>query len=225
MKASALNVLWANCVERLKDRVNNRSFWEALEVSHVVTLESDVLIIGLDGTNYSRSTHLQTNANAQHIASVVQEIFNRPLQVRVIEGITLADWEAAKARDARVQAMKQASYVHQVRDETQSSWDGLYEYIARMYMQTAHRALPQGKARYANEALYILVEAMDTLYPENSDDTAERSLARVLDRIASASEIPAPVLAFELERLRAWRQAESDTSAKEETEDGTAADA
>ena len=54
---------------------------------------------------------------------------------------------------------------------------------------------------------------MDTLYPEGADEPTERSLARVLDRIANASEIPAAVLAFELERLRAWRKAEAEASA------------
>jgi hypothetical protein len=54
----------------------------------------------------------------------------------------------------------------------------------------------------------MLMDAMETLYPEQPDDAAERSLARVLDRISNASEIPASVLAFELERLRAWRAAE-----------------
>ena len=64
----------------------------------------------------------------------------------------------------------------------------------------------------ANEALYLLVDAMDALYPEDPDEHAERSLARILDRIANASEIPAAVLAFELERLRAWRKAEADAA-------------
>ena len=47
---------------------------------------------------------------------------------------------------------------------------------------------------------------MDTLYPDEPDDVTERSLARTLERISNSSEIPASVLAFELERLRAWRK-------------------
>ena len=93
-----------------------------------------------------------------------------------------------------------------------SGWDGVTEQLSRLYAQAPSRALPQGKARYANEALYLLVDAMDALYPEDPDEHAERSLARILDRIANASEIPAAVLAFELERLRAWRKAEADAA-------------
>ena len=48
---------------------------------------------------------------------------------------------------------------------------------------------------------------MDYLYPDEPDDLTERSLARVLERISGSSEIPAAALAFELDRLRAWRKA------------------
>src|SRR5262249_19775135 len=88
-------------------------------------------------------------------------------------------------------------------------WEGILDQINHLYAQTPFRSLPQGKARFANEALYQLVEAMDTLYPDDAEENTERSLARALERIAGSAEIPAPVLAFELERLRAWRRSES----------------
>ena len=110
-------------------------------------------------------------------------------------------------------ALREANEMRQtttVRPQTPAGytdpWEALADQVTRLYSQVANRALPQNKARYANEALYTLVEAMDTLYPDEADDLAERGLARVLERIAGNSEIPAPMLAFELERLRAWRK-------------------
>jgi len=208
MKPAALTLLWANCVERLKDRINNRSFWEALEACRPITVESDFLIIGLEAENYNRASHLQQVTNLHTINEAVQELFNRPLQIRIIEGTTLQDWEAAKERDARIEAMKLSTATRQIKQDAElTGWDGLYEYIARLYMQTPLRALPQGKARYANDALYALAEAMDTLYPEHPEEVVERSLARILERIANTADVPPTVLAFELERLRAWRKA------------------
>jgi hypothetical protein len=212
MKPAALILLWANCVERLKDRINNRSFWEALEACRPITVENDFLIIGLEAENYNRASHLQQVSNMHVINETVQEFFNRPLQVRIIEGSTLQDWELTKERDARVEAMKQSTVTRQIKQDAElTGWDGLYEYIARLYMQTPLRALPQGKARYANDALYTLAEAMDTLYPESPEEVVERSLARILERIANTADIPATVLAFELERLRAWRKASQES--------------
>lgn len=208
MKPSALNLLWANCVERLKDRVNNRSFWEAIENCKPIAVESDFLILGLDPERYNLSGHILQVTAMHNVTEVIKELFNQPLKVRIIEGVTLQDWEATKERDARVAAMKQVTSTRQVKQNAQlDGWDGVYEYIARLYQQTPLRSLPQGKARYINEALYILAEAMDTLYPEKPEEVVERSLARVLDRISNMSDMPATTLAFELERLRAWRKA------------------
>lgn len=208
MKAAALKLFWVNCVERLKDRINQRSFWEALEATQAIAVESNILIIGLEPENFNRASHLQQVSNAHTINEVVTEVFGQPLQVRVIEGTTLQDWEAAKAKDAYLAAMKSASANRAVDEDRQlTGWEGLYEQIARMYMTTPQRSLPQGKARYANEALYVVAEALDTLYGDQPDETAERNLARTLERIGNNSDIPPAVLAFELERLRAWRKA------------------
>ena len=150
MKVAALQMLWVNCVERLKDRVNNRSFWEALEKAHPITVESNILIIGLDPQNFNWASHLQQVSNMHAITEVVRELFNQPLQVRIIEGTTLQDWEAAKEKDARVAVMKQSATTRSITEDRQLvGWDGLYEQVARLYMQTplrssrkARRAMP-----------------------------------------------------------------------------------
>jgi hypothetical protein len=211
-----LDLLWANCVELVKDRINSRSFWEAVEAVSPVVLENDVLVIGLDPSEFNRATHIQQSAHMAAITQVVEEMFNRKTQVRLIEGTTVAEWEAVKVREQRVAAMKQATVARQtVQHVVSDSWEALYDQIARLAQRSPNRALPQGKARFANEALYVLVEAMEELYQDDADEMTERSLARALDRIAGASEIPAAVLGFELERLRAWRRADVESQPEE----------
>jgi len=208
MNAASLPVLWANCVDRLKDRINNRSFWEALEATHAIAIEHDSLIIGIDSENFNRSSHITQVSTLNTVHRTVEEVFNRPLQLKLIEGTSAADWDAYKAREQRLAASRQtaAQAYTPAASTAADSWDGIYEQLARLFAQATHRSLPQGKARFANEALYLLVEAMDTVYPDYPDDHAERSLARALDRIAASADIPASVIAFELERLRAWRK-------------------
>lgn len=211
MNTANLPLVWANCVELLKDRINNRSFWEALEATVPITIENGTLIIGMESPNFNLASHIQHASHLNAVVRVVEERFQQPLQVRLIEGSTLADWEATKERDARVAAMKEATQSAPVlEDAAARSWETLNEQLSALYHQRPLRSLPQSKARFANEALYTLVEAMDTLYSEEPDETAERSLARTLDRIANIAEIPAPVLAFELERLRAWRKSNAE---------------
>ena len=209
MSAASLPILWANCVNQLKDRVNNRSFWEALEHTRAITIESGTLVLGIEAEEYNRASTITQVSMLHTVHEVVRQLFGQPLKVRIIEGAGLADWDAAKVQDASVAALKVAAPIARAAPVGGSGWDSVTDQLSRLYAQAPFRALPQGKARYANEALYLLVEAMDTLYPDETDEQTERSLARILDRIANASEIPAAVLAFELERLRAWRKAEA----------------
>ncbi|HEV2474232.1 MAG TPA: hypothetical protein VGS41_16260, partial [Chthonomonadales bacterium] len=81
MNAASLPVLWANCVERLKDRVNNRSFWEAVEAVHPITIENETLILGLDAFNSQLESHLHHAAHMNAIQRAVEEVFNQPLEV------------------------------------------------------------------------------------------------------------------------------------------------
>ncbi len=213
MNPASLSLLWANCVDLLKDRVNNRSFWEALERSQAITIEGSTLIIGLDSVNFNRASVILQQANMNDVQKAAAELFGQPLQIRVIEGTTIADWTLAKDHDARVQAMKQATVARRAAvEEGENTWESISELVSKLYLQSPNRNMPQGKARYANEALYCLAEAMDTLYGDEPDETTEKSLARILDRISHSSEIPAPVLAFELERLRVWRNANPELS-------------
>jgi hypothetical protein len=208
MNAASLPVLWANTVDRLKDRINNRSFWEALEATHAITVESDSLIVGLDAENFNRSSHILQVSTLNTVHRTIEEVFNRPLHLKLIEGRGLADWEAHKSREERLTTSRQTpTQQYAPAAQTSDSWEGVYEQLSRLFAQAGYRSLPQGKARYANEALYLLVEAMDTIYPEPPDEHSERSLARALDRIAASADIPASVIAFEMERLRAWRKA------------------
>jgi hypothetical protein len=204
---------WSACVDKLKDRINNRSFWEALEATTAITIDNGVLVLGLAPENVSRGSAIIQTTTAHVVSAVIKEVFGQPLRVELIEGAGIEDWEAFKEREARVAAIKQQALSRRPATPTSSaasgSWEAVYEQMSRLFTQIPFRALPQGKARYANEALYILLDAMETLYPDPPDDSAERSLARVLERISNASEIPAPMLAFELERLRAWKSAET----------------
>src|SRR5438132_1534670 len=127
MNAASLPVLWANCVDRLKDRVNNRSFWEALEATHAITIENDTLIIGMDAENLTGATHIQQTSTLNTVHRTIEEVFGKKLQLRIIEGTTLADWETTKERDAKILAMKQAPVETQpVSTAPSDSWEAVY---------------------------------------------------------------------------------------------------
>ena len=210
MNAASLPALWANCINLLKDRVNNRSFWEALEATVPVTIENDTLIIGMTSENFNRAGHLQQSANQNVILKTISEVFKRTLQFKVIDGTEIKDWNDTKERDLRLVAMRQTQIPNAtpISAADASSWDALMDGIARLFQQTSNRTSPQGRARFANDAMYLLVEAMDKLYSDSGEDQQERNLTRALDKIASFADMPGSVVAFEVSRLRAWHKSE-----------------
>ena len=218
ISSAALLPLWATCVDRLKDRVNNRTFWEALEHTVPVAVEDNVLIIGLNAEDFNYASYILQQTTLHIVKEEVARVFTQPYDVRIIEGTTPADWEAAKASDAtlleikkREAALSQVSSVASSRSasEGSSNWDNLGDSIARYYETVPHHGLPQGKAQFLNEALYQLAEGMSTLYPENPDEATERALARTIERVARFADVTPTMLAFELMRTRAYLQSAS----------------
>jgi len=158
----------------------------------------------------------------QHtIHTAVREVFGRDLKFRLIDGNSIQEWEIVKDREAKAAAARAASAAAAASKPAlgqgvyNASWDSVHDAVSRAHSDTPVRTLPQGKARYANEALYILAQAMDNLYPDPPDEASERGVARILDRISHLSDIPAPVLAFELERLRVYLQSVEETEEEE----------
>ncbi len=199
--------LWAKTVDLAKDRVNNRSFWEALEQAVPITVEDDTLVVGLNARQFNLAGHLTSADHKNAVEKVASQVAGRRLSLRVIEGDTLDDWNTTKKREARVATLRDATYERRDKEDAASqSWEALNDYIARAYSSMQLRSLPQVKARYLTDMLYVIADAMDQLYPEQPDETTERHLARTLEKVANATEVPATQIALEVERLRAWRR-------------------
>lgn len=202
--------LWPLIVKAVKDRVNNRSLWVALESASGVTIEGDTLIIGLAYGNINQMGHLNTPEHRNAMENAASELVGQTIRIRLIEGDSLEDWEDTKRRDARVAAKREATYAERdAKQATTQTWEGIYEYAARTYSALPSRTLPQNKARYLTDMLYALADAVDQLVGGTPDETIERQYARVLERVAANAEVPATLVAMEVERLRAWRQPQS----------------
>jgi hypothetical protein len=199
--------LWTRTANAVKLRVNHRSFWEAVEKAVGVTVDGETFVAGLDAYDMNHASHMQTTEHKRAIEEVLREIAGTPLKFRLIEGTSIEDWEITKQSDMRVAAMRETTYKREDRDRVEnSSWEALLEYVNRTYQSTPRRQLPQVRARYLTDMLYVLCDAMDTLYPDDPDENTERLLGRVIERVANVVEVPPTMVALELDRLRCWQK-------------------
>lgn len=197
--------IWARGVDRMKDKIVLPSMWEALDHVVPITIENGEFVIGLPTQRFSLSGHLRNPGYRRTIEIILSELAGQDLQLRIIEGTTLADWERTKQREAIAAANREQEYAQRRHQEAvEQSWDVLYERIVRAYSEQPYRQLPQGKAAYLRKALQMVLEAMEQLYPRGvePDDLSERNLARVIDRIANSIGAPPALVAYELSRLR-----------------------
>lgn len=198
--------LWAKIVDIVKDRVNNRSLWETMEQAVGIAIEDDNLIVGLNSRIINQAGHLNKPEHRNHMERAITEMIGARLNIRVIEGDTLDDWRGIQRREARVAETRSQSFERRDREASDSqSWDALHDFVNRAYSATHMRSLPQNKAHYLHRMILAIAESMDALYPANPDDATERHLARVIEKVAIAAEVPASMVAFEIDRVRASR--------------------
>lgn len=207
--ALSASEIWARGVDRMKDKIVLPSMWEALDNVVPITIENGEFVVGLPPQRFSLSGHLRNPGYRRTIEIILSELAGVDLQLRIIEGTTLADWERTKQREAIAAASREQRYQQRrQQEEMEQSWDALYDRVVRAYSEQSYRQLPQGKAAYLQKALQMVSEAMDELYPQdgNADDLTERNLARVIDRIANNIEAPPALVAYELFRQRSQRR-------------------
>lgn len=203
--ALSVREIWAQGVDRMKDKIVLPSMWEALDHVVPITIENGEFVVGLPSQRFSLSGHLRNPGYRRTIEIILSELAGEDVQLRIIEGTTLADWERTKQREALAAASREQEYAQRRKqEEVEQSWDILYDHIVRTYSEQPYRQLPQGKATYLQKALQMVSDAMDELYPNNGevDDLTERNLARVIDRIANNIGAPPAMVAYELFRLR-----------------------
>lgn len=204
----SLQEVWTKGIDRIKDKIVLPSMWETLDRVVPITMEHGEFVVGLPPQFFSQSGHLRNPGHRRTIEIVLSELVGQEVQLRIIEGTTAADWERTKQREQIAAASREQEYAQRRKqEETEQSWDVLYDRVVRAYSEQPYRQLPQGKAAYLQKSLEMVCEALNELYPDGeADDLAERNLARVIDRIANNIGAPPALVAFELFRVREARR-------------------
>lgn len=194
--------IWNKAVDLVKDRITHMSLWKTLEQTVGLTIENETLVVGLPSRVINQAGYLEAADHRNVINRCVAQVAGRPLRVRVIEGDCIGDWENLKKREERVRLMREATYDRTDRRAEQAqSWDEVAEGASRAWSACNLRALPQTKARYVRDMVGILQDAVQRLCPGGPSEADERMIAKVIDRIATNSELPPTLVALELERL------------------------
>ena len=186
--------IWKNSLPFIMKGVTGRGVWAALNAVHPIALDNDQLVIGVPHADSELGGHLKLPQTKRIMEVAVSQVMGRPFSIKLIDGITEADYELAKKRDAERRRLQEAEMT-KMRAEmaAKSNWDTVYEQLSRRYAAVTNKSLPQNRARFFEEAVELVAQARRD--QGNYDDLGERNFARCLERLAQYSEIPSTMVA------------------------------
>ena len=189
--------IWGRILPTVKQGVTGVGVWTALNSAKPITFEDGMFVVGVPHEESELAGHLKLASTKRLIEQTLGSELSQTIQFRVIEGVTISDWEVEKRRDAEKKKLNEQAMT-KLRAELQarSSWDQIYEQLSRKYAAVANKSLPQNRARFFEEGVELVVAARKD--QTNFDDMQERNFARCLERLAQYSEMPSALVAREV---------------------------
>ncbi|MCW5938312.1 MAG: hypothetical protein KF884_07825 [Fimbriimonadaceae bacterium] len=186
--------VWSEVLPDIRKGVTGVGVWAALNAAKPVTVEGTTLILGLPVTESELAGHLRLAQTRRLIETEVGRMLGSQLNLRVIDGTSLDDWETEKRRDEEKRRLQEQALVRAKQSvQASSSWEGIYEQLSRQFAATPNRSLPQNRAKFYIEAVALVAQALQET--PITDDMAERNFARCIERISQYSEVPSTLVA------------------------------
>ncbi|HEY3398638.1 MAG TPA: hypothetical protein VGM19_13365 [Armatimonadota bacterium] len=201
-----LQQLWQEVNQLLREGQVNRALWDAADVAVPIALVDDTLILGMEPRDFRHASYLQTDINRAKVRQILHARTGSNLNLRVIEGTTLADWERTQSREQEAEQRASGALREVVSYRgAQSVWEGASQELTQLFTNTKNRAYATSKARLMVKAFPILQQAEQAaLAAESAQQEAhQRQLNRLIDRVATYVDMPPTALALEYLRYLA----------------------
>lgn len=193
---SEIVAAWRRSLDEIKREVTGRTLWQALDAVVPITMEGDTVILGVPHLESSMIGHLKSVTTMRIMERKLNAALGQEIKITIISGTDMADWEGVKARDSEVQHLQQREYSKAFETKAKEKlWDSTYEKLSRIYAAIPNKGLPQKRAKFLVEGVDEVAAAVNELGPE-LDDVGERSLARLIERIASYTDVGATEVAL-----------------------------
>jgi len=198
-----VGALWKYVTDQVKREITMPSLWRSMEAAKPLVVDEDVLVIGYSLQAADLMGLLMDTRNRNSVEQIIERATRRRIRLQVIQGDTLADWEAEKASEAegaRIQQQRRQQTTQTVAAGT--NWEAVGENLIRKLGAIQNRSLSSVQGRFMAEALEEIVEAYDRLMPAEPAELDERAYTRMLDRICERVGIPSALIALMVQQRR-----------------------
>jgi hypothetical protein len=190
---------WRGALDEIKKDVTGRTLWQALDSVVPILLDGDIAVLGVPHEESSVIGHLRMTQTRRVIEMKLSARLGKTVRAEIIIGETPADWQGVKDRVEQVTQLQQREYekAHSVR-ERERQWEAAYEQLSRMFNAVPNKSLPQSRARYVIVGVDAIAEAIGE--QGELDEVGDRSVARLIERVAQYAEVPPTQVALLLLR-------------------------
>lgn len=199
-----IKALWATVNQLLREGAVNRALWDAAEAAKPLVLEGDLLVLGLEPKDMRHASYLTTEINKTRVRQILHAQTGRNLDLTVIPGSTAEDWEKTKGRQQVVETEAEARLrvMSQYRG-AQAVWEKANRDVTEMMGSTRSRAWSTARAKLLAKSFPLIYEAEQGARKEEpgAEETHERYLNKLLDKVATWTELPATAVALEYLRF------------------------
>jgi hypothetical protein len=212
--------LWNQAFERVRQTVQSPMVWLAMQSATPITIDGNFFVVGLSHDKQYLATNLQTFETVSAIEEALKDTSGHILALRLIEGVTEADYETVRWKQVTAQSGggghgdaghapgAAPGLTPEAPREVSPNWQALNEYLSPMYKAFPYIRYPHGQAQFILDAVKHISDTMDVMMPgpgEPPSDVEERNLSKVLERLSSTVNLDAIFLAMELFRYRRSR--------------------
>lgn len=204
-----LVAVWKQINVELRKASINRSLWEAAAAATPLTIDDGKFILGLAPAEMRLSGYLTTPQNRVQIEAYLQKLIGQRLEVTVIEGATAEAWTKYQERlQSQVDHTLDAAQFRSEHKGALGVWETLGADMHQMFSQTQQRRFPEQVARLLIRLLPVIADAEEKA--REAEPEAEQvhftHLNRAFDKVATYTDVPAPIVALEYLRYRSSRK-------------------
>lgn len=204
MNQKQVHQIWLQVAEMVKDRVIVPTLYRALELGVGLTIDGDQFILGFSSADLPMASLLRSGQHQAIIEQCIYAVVKKKLRLKLVEGTTLADYEAYKRQIAAREATQTTISAQREQERAiQAAWDEIGEKITRGYARLHLRQLPQSRGKFMKWAFGVINEGIKSLnYTDDADEMHQRALGRVFEKFATVVDIPSSLVAYEFFKLR-----------------------
>ena len=199
-----LEALWQAVNDELHRGELIPGLWAAAAAVKPLAIDGGTLVLGVPLDKTGLASQLQSTRHKHPVENLIEKVFGRRLECRVIEGNTAEAWERRKALDDARSAEADVTLTRmRARRDAVGSWESLREQLTIKFGEMASRRSPLALALFLREVLPLVRETERQLEEQGltGDHAHERHLSRVFDKIATQCNIPSTIVALEYVKL------------------------